>query len=240
MSYIAPPLPGHYPAVFPQGYQYEDLTSQNLADLLAQVIQEMVGDREVILYGISLGAFTALTLAALSSLRVRGLVAISGFARGALSGIKGYGQELARRDSALVRSFFKFSHRVQLSRWMIRWVMRFTCNPARVYRFPHLDELVEGVYRPLHYLDTEAMLIWYKALGDIDITSHLPRIDAKTLIVAGTADPIVPSAESVKIAQYIPGAELCLIEDVGHVPFLEAPDHFRQVFSDWSRRHILN
>jgi pimeloyl-ACP methyl ester carboxylesterase len=154
--------------------------------------------------------------------------------------LKGQGQALARQGSGLVRSFFRFSHRMLLARGMVRWVMRFTANPRAIYRYPHMRELVQGVYEPLRFLDMEAMLTWYAALADMDLTNHLGRIRAETLVVAGTADPLVSCRESVRIAERVRGAELQLIERVGHVPFLEAPDRFQQVVGNWAGRHGLN
>lgn len=239
-SYIAPPLPGHYPATFPVGYDHTHLTPESLAGTLAKVIRRVVGDRETVLYGISLGAFTAMTLAALSDLPVRALVVISGFTHGAFGGIKGLGQYLARRGSTLARSFFRFSHRMLLLPGMVRWTMRFTANPAALYRYPHLGDLVDGVYAPLRHLDIEAMLVWYAALARMDLSSRLSQIEAQTLVIAGREDPLVSSDESVRIAEYIPNAELCLIEGVGHVPFLEAPADFGTALRRWANRLALN
>jgi len=59
-----------------------------------------------------------------------------------------------------------------------------------------------------------------------DSTQVLPRIDVPTLVVGGTLD--LPSPRDVlhSLAAAIPGACLRLIEDVGHLSNLEAPQAF--------------
>jgi pimeloyl-ACP methyl ester carboxylesterase len=44
----------------------------------------------------------------------------------------------------------------------------------------------------------------------------LPRVTAPTLVIHGTDDPLVPVAGGIETASLIPGAELLLIEGMGH------------------------
>lgn len=41
-----------------------------------------------------------------------------------------------------------------------------------------------------------------------------------TLVIHGTADPIIPYEHRKALAEAIPGAELLTIDDVGHLVFL--------------------
>lgn len=53
-----------------------------------------------------------------------------------------------------------------------------------------------------------------------------PHIKAKTLVIGGTEDgPNFPTLAK-NVADTIPNAELVLIDNVGHIPHLEAPDQF--------------
>jgi len=66
-----------------------------------------------------------------------------------------------------------------------------------------------------------------------DRSELLPRISVPTLIIAGTADALIPHAEAQRMAQMIPSAELHLLEDVGHLPSLEKPAEFTAVLQKW-------
>jgi pimeloyl-ACP methyl ester carboxylesterase len=46
--------------------------------------------------------------------------------------------------------------------------------------------------------------------------SRLPSLDIPTLVIHGTADPILPYDHGVALAKEIPGAELLTMEGVGH------------------------
>lgn len=54
----------------------------------------------------------------------------------------------------------------------------------------------------------------------------LPEIDVPTTIIVGSADALTPPPMSEAMAAAIPGAELVVLEDAGHLSNLEAPDAF--------------
>ena len=53
-----------------------------------------------------------------------------------------------------------------------------------------------------------------------------PHIRAKTLVIGGTEDGPNFPALAKNVADTIPNAELVLIDNVGHIPHLEAPEQF--------------
>jgi pimeloyl-ACP methyl ester carboxylesterase len=53
-----------------------------------------------------------------------------------------------------------------------------------------------------------------------------PHIKAKTLVLSGAEDGPNFRALAKEVADAIPGAELVLLDNVGHVPQFEAPDRF--------------
>jgi pimeloyl-ACP methyl ester carboxylesterase len=55
-----------------------------------------------------------------------------------------------------------------------------------------------------------------------------PKIKAKTLVLGGDKDGADFPALARHIADTIPGAELVLIPNAGHVPHLEMPDVFQR------------
>jgi proline iminopeptidase len=64
--------------------------------------------------------------------------------------------------------------------------------------------------------------VW-ESLGEFDLVPRLGAIACPTLIVHGRQDPI-PLASSEAAAAAIPGARLVVLEDAGHVPYVEQPE----------------
>jgi proline iminopeptidase len=63
------------------------------------------------------------------------------------------------------------------------------------------------------------------SLGNWDWRPALRRVNAPTLIIHGTADPL-PVASAREWAAALPDARLLLLQGVGHFPYLETPDAF--------------
>lgn len=59
-----------------------------------------------------------------------------------------------------------------------------------------------------------------------DLHSELAAIEVPTLLVWGAHDTIVPAEIGERMAAIIPGAELVVIPDAGHMPMWERPDAF--------------
>ncbi|MFE2723671.1 alpha/beta fold hydrolase [Kitasatospora sp. NPDC059327] len=66
---------------------------------------------------------------------------------------------------------------------------------------------------------------FYPVFGAHEKTSALAALRGiPTLVLAGTKDLLTPPAHSEAIAEQLPGAELLLVEDAGHLVMLERPD----------------
>jgi proline iminopeptidase len=63
------------------------------------------------------------------------------------------------------------------------------------------------------------------SLGDWDWRASVRGVTAPTLIIHGTVDPL-PLAGAREWAATLPNARLLLLEDIGHFPYLEAPEPF--------------
>lgn len=63
------------------------------------------------------------------------------------------------------------------------------------------------------------------SLGSWDWRPALRRVNAPTLIIHGTADPL-PVASAREWAAALPDARLVLLQGIGHFPYLETPDAF--------------
>jgi pimeloyl-ACP methyl ester carboxylesterase len=61
-------------------------------------------------------------------------------------------------------------------------------------------------------------------LGREAILDRLPRVTVPTLVLVGAEDRAQPPGRSREIARAIPGAELAVIPQAGHLSALEQPE----------------
>jgi pimeloyl-ACP methyl ester carboxylesterase len=61
------------------------------------------------------------------------------------------------------------------------------------------------------------------------IFNKLPYVQAKTLLIHGMQDKIVPVQHSHGTSQLIPNAQLAVFDKCGHNPQIEKPEEFNQV-----------
>ena len=62
-----------------------------------------------------------------------------------------------------------------------------------------------------------------KAIEAFDACAELARIRARTLVITGAGDPLIPAQNSRLIASRIPGAQLVVLEDASHFFWIEKP-----------------
>jgi pimeloyl-ACP methyl ester carboxylesterase len=70
-------------------------------------------------------------------------------------------------------------------------------------------------------------------LGRPDSRPDLMRIDCPTLVVCGRQDALTPLPLSEEMAGLIPGAQLVVIEDSGHLSSMEQPDAVNTALASW-------
>jgi proline iminopeptidase len=75
---------------------------------------------------------------------------------------------------------------------------------------------------PFRVIGRVQQSVW-DSLGDYDLQEDLRQVETPTLIVHGRQDPI-PLASSEAAARALPDARLVILEDSGHVPYVEQPD----------------
>ncbi|TVP94489.1 MAG: alpha/beta fold hydrolase [Acholeplasmatales bacterium] len=72
----------------------------------------------------------------------------------------------------------------------------------------------------------DAMIRLTDSAESHDVEHELPKIEAKTLVVASEHDYLTPVFEQVHISRLIPGAQLIVFDDCGHASMYEKPDLF--------------
>nr|WP_246490895.1 pimeloyl-ACP methyl ester esterase BioH [Chitinivorax tropicus] len=63
-------------------------------------------------------------------------------------------------------------------------------------------------------------------LRDVDIRHELVHLDQPTLLIYGERDGLTPAPVGRWLADHLPDAELWMLKDGAHAPFVSHPDHF--------------
>ena len=79
-----------------------------------------------------------------------------------------------------------------------------------------------------------------EAVGTHDTYDRLPEIKMPTLVIAGDKDRLIPIENSRIIASRIPGAELVILEGMGHGFYTEARDETARILIDFMKRHAAS
>lgn len=73
-------------------------------------------------------------------------------------------------------------------------------------------------------------------MGRIDSRPHLAAIAVPTLVGVGEGDTLTPRALAEEMAEAIPGAELVVFPQSGHVPTMENPEAVVAAMREWLAR----
>ncbi len=229
-------LPGHFPAVMPASPS-GPLTAQRLADLLAGTLEQLVGEEPVILMGYSTGGFAALNLAAHYPERVRAVASICGFARGTWQGMLGLMQLLARLGPPGQFLFRKLIQLSTFSRPLFGMLLAtYAEEPVRARVSPIMREIVQAVYPYVLRHDLFALQRLFADLRAMDIRPMLSKLDRPTLLLGGAEDPVIRPSDQLEMNRLLPDAELHLLENVGHLPFVERTPVYYRILNDWLQR----
>ena len=92
------------------------------------------------------------------------------------------------------------------------------------------------VERLMMAADLEGVIGAVRAMAErADARPLLAAITCPTLVVAGSEDQLIPPEESRLMAAAIPGAQLTIIPQAGHLTNLEQPEAFQAAVEQWLR-----
>ena len=98
-------------------------------------------------------------------------------------------------------------------------------------------EVWEGYLKPLSARN------WDRALWELTsnsrpsgLSERLAEFTLPLLVITGDDDRIVPTAESIRLAQELPNAELVVIPNCGHAPQEECPAETLVAMEEWLKR----
>jgi pimeloyl-ACP methyl ester carboxylesterase len=88
-------------------------------------------------------------------------------------------------------------------------------------------EVYAGYRKPLKVNNWDKALYEFTIAGNpVNYSKRLANLTMPVLVVTGDDDRIVPTDQSIQLSREIPGAELGVLKDCGHVPQEECPDQF--------------
>ncbi len=175
--------------------------------------------QKAILVGNSAGGTLAMQFALAHPERVQALILVDPALEG--SGIPAWVRLLGRTPEMrhlgplFVRSFQKSGFDIIRNAWH---------DPARITQATY-----DG-YAVLLKVDNYDRAMWEFTMAshDTGLRDHLQDFHLPILVVTGDDDRIIPPADSIALAGELPGAQLVVIQDAGHVPHEEQPGVFMQ------------
>jgi pimeloyl-ACP methyl ester carboxylesterase len=203
---------------------------------------------EVIVFGHSFGATTALTYAAMYPGSLSRCIAVGAFGVGVETDDADAAGAVAETDAFAERHADKpwypearaawdaWTQRVlatedpaEVDRMMATILPLYTAHPER----PGVWAALEEMRRDLN-CNLAAIKVWEGGLfQEIDLRPVLGRITVPTLLVAGELDLVCGPAQANPLERGIPNASLVLIPECGHFPDVEAPTPFLESVSAW-------
>ena len=66
-----------------------------------------------------------------------------------------------------------------------------------------------------------------------DVSDRLGEIRHETLVITGDSDNLVPMQNSVNLAAQLPDAKLSILENAGHMIFIENAVEFNKIVSEF-------
>jgi pimeloyl-ACP methyl ester carboxylesterase len=97
------------------------------------------------------------------------------------------------------------------------------------------DEVYAGYHKPLKVKGWEqAFWNFATAPRSNELAANLSKLKMPTLLISGSSDSVVPTADTVKLSKLIPNSRLELIKKSGHLPHEEQPEVFmKAILGNW-------
>ena len=168
-----------------------------------------LADGPLVPIGISMGGYIAMEMARLAPERMAGIALLNTAHRA---------DPPERRTQREATIKMAESDRF---RGVTRHLMKSFLSPAAL-----ADEtIVARVIAMAEEVGRENFVLQQRAiLGRRDQSDTLRGIDVPALVLGGSLDPLTPPQASRDIAGLIPEAQLVILEEIGHLSTLEAPD----------------
>lgn len=210
---LAPDLRGHGRSPLPEGarYTFEEFEGD---------VRRLLDDRKidaVHLAGLSGGGLLALRLLIDDPGRVRSLAIF-----GTLGHMDNHTRAVGQNWAEILRDEgpAAYSRRLAMDLFAPDWLEA------------HMD-LAERIAKSQEERNLQGVVQWALAMKDFDVRSRLGRIRTPTLILHGLDDNVVDPSHARLLRQAIPGSEVRLFPNTGHLIPIERPDETTQILLDW-------
>ncbi|HLT78551.1 MAG TPA: alpha/beta hydrolase [Ferrovibrio sp.] len=201
--------------IVPSG-QYDH---DNVADMARAVLAE--APERFSLCGLSMGGYVCLEIMRQAPERVTRLALLDTSAR------PDSPEQTERRSG-----FIKLA-RIGRFKGVTPQLLPFLVHPDNVKNQAIVDRLMamaETIGRDRFIRHQEAIM------ARPDSRPDLPNIRVPTLVLCGRHDALTPVEVHEEMARLIPGAELVIIEEAGHLPPMETPDQTAAALRNWLKR----
>lgn len=197
-----------------------DLTTQTTIAAMADDAIGVMPDGAFMVAGFSLGGYVAFEVLRRAGDRVRGLALINTQARPEPA------ESRPGREKMMALARSDFPH---LTEALIHLML----PPARLRE----ATLVASIKSMMNRVGAAAFVRQSHAvMNRADSRAVLAAIDCPTLIIGGIEDAVVPPKLSVEMAAAIPGAQIHLLPDTGHMGPMERPDEVTALMFVWLER----
>lgn len=178
-------------------------------------------DGELVLIGASMGGRIALEAALQAPRRVRGLALLGSTARADTDELRALRSEAVLRFEAGEMEML-----VDANTWFV------------FHRSSWDDEPLLERYRTMVRRAGVVQLVRqnHAMMAATDLRAAITALRCPTLVVCGEGDGVTPPECSREIAQAIPGAQLELLADCGHMLTMERPAQVNRLLDGWLAR----
>jgi 3-oxoadipate enol-lactonase len=190
---------GHGSSPVPPGPYFIDDLTDDLVRLL-----DRLGVQRAHVVGLSLGAMTAMRLAARFPERIQGLALLCTAAHLPPADWRARAKLVRMHGSAAVSTSV-------VQRWFTEPFL--SAQPELRADFDAMVAATPG----------EGYAACCDAIANLDLRQDLSSISAPTLVIAGADDPATPPAKLEEIVSGIPGARLLVVEHAAHLANVEQP-----------------
>ena len=212
----AKPLPGTW--------QGENPYSKAAALQQLMTLLDTLGVEQAILVGNSSGGTLALEAALNYPQRVRGLILLAPWVNS--------------KRPILPDWLVGLPQTKRLTLLMARWLG--TNSPLLDYGYADPTRIdaerreLTGVHREMANWDVAWAALLQRSLTDpVEVAKHLGEIKTPALVITGTADRIVPPADTLDAARAMPNATFAELPGCGHLPQEECPAEVMDVIGQW-------
>ncbi len=98
------------------------------------------------------------------------------------------------------------------------------------------SEILDGYHKPLKMSGWDYGLWEFSKAEKVNVLAKAGQFKLPVLIITGSDDRIVPTRSSIELYRWIPGAEMAVIDNAGHIPQEEKPAEFISVVQAFIRK----